>query len=181
MSSVSSPPTTTAGRRMRTHRRTNERATPPEEELREGFKRLGYRKLETAAADYWQIRFETLAEAEAARSAVEADPAAAASYPSYESHTGADLRAPDELGSHVRRAPLQTPVVVGTGDGAWYVVRVADRTLTYTTFDQAWPQLEPVLSTYLPEFRLLQDLRGRAEIDFDRDLFERMMKLDETV
>jgi hypothetical protein len=68
-------------------------------------------------------------------------------------------------------------VVIGTGDGGWHVVRVAERTIVYTSLDAVRNELEEKIRSYVPEVRLLRALRAEADIEIDDALFEQMMKL----
>lgn len=166
---------------LRTHLRTNETVTPSEQEAREAFDRLGYRTLKEATADFWRIPFASLAEAEAAKRAIAADSLRPADFEAYAAYEAEPLDSLGALGPHIQRAPLQVPVIIGTAEGAWFVAEVEDRTLVYTTFEEVRPQIERVLSTYLPEIQLLKDLRRQATIEVDEELFEQMMKLDGSV
>lgn len=158
-------------------RRESAGVEPTEEELREAFARLGFEKLEKAEADFWHLGFDDPKDAEAAKEAILAGEASAESFDGFARHDGADLRPMGELGTYIRKAPLETPVVVGTGDGGWHVVRVDDRTVAYTTFDQARADVDRRFRPYVQEMRLLRELRENADIEIDVDLFEEMMRL----
>lgn len=150
---------------------------PTEAELRTGFDLLGYAKLQAATATYWQIPFASAGEGETALQQIIAGEREAASFAGYVQHQDADLLARDALRSHVRRAPLETPLLIGTGDDGWFVVSVQQRTLERTSFDEARPALEDALRPELPALRLLRRLRGQRHIEVDHALFERMFDL----
>jgi parvulin-like peptidyl-prolyl isomerase len=152
-------------------------ADPTEHELQEAYDRLGYRRLEKAEADYWHLTFEALADAENAKNAIQMQEAVPDSFKTFTERRAADLTALDELGIYLQKAPLQTPVVIGTGDGGWHVVRVAERTIVYTSLDAVRNELEEKIRSYVPEVRLLRALRAEADIEIDDALFEQMMKL----
>jgi hypothetical protein len=146
-------------------------------ELREAFEQMGFRKLEWAEADFWQIEFETLEEAESARDAIASDSVTAASFETYESRMAAELREMDELGTYIQRAPMNAPVVIGTGDGSWFVVEVTRRDMRYSTLEGSRDEIAEKAGPYVPEVRLVRELRKEAEIEIDRELFEEMMAL----
>jgi len=151
--------------------------TPTEAELREAYDRLGFRKLEKAEADFWHIQFENPTEAEEARAAIDAALASPSAFPTFERRDEFDLTSLDELGVYIQKAPLDTPVVMGTGDGSWHLVRVDQRSIEYTSFEDVRDDLEAKYRPYVPEVRLLRSLRDDAEIDIDVDLFDEMMLL----
>ena len=163
--------------RLRDTLRTSGTATPTEAELQEGFTRLGYDQLKAATATYWIIPFASLGEAEAAKRAIVTGQSRADAYPAYTYVEGDDLLGSGERNHHLRRAPLEVPLVIGTADGGWWVAEVETRTLTYTTFDEAKPQIEAVLRTYLPEFRLVKTLRTAAQVEINHGLFEQMQPI----
>jgi hypothetical protein len=148
-----------------------------EEEMLSAFDMMGFRKLEKADADFWQIRFESLEEAVAARDAIASGDTPPEAYESYARMIGQDARRLDELGTYVRRAPLDAPVVIGTGDGAWYVVEVQRRDIRFTSFEDAREEIAEKVSPYMPEMRLLKELRKTAAVEVDAELFEEMMEL----
>ena len=155
---------------------------PTEAELREAFDRLRFKKLEKATADFWHLQFETMREAQAAKNAIAAGEAEADTFASFAKYDDTDLRPMGELGTYIQKAPLETPVVIGTGDGGWHVVQIAERTIEYTTFEEAREEVDRAFRPYLPEMRLLRTLRKHAEADveIDLELFEEMMLLGRT-
>ena len=157
-----------------------EAVEPTEAELREAFDRLRFKKLEKAEADFWHLQFETMRKAEAAKNAIAAGEAEADTFVTFAEHDDADLRPMGELGTYIQKAPLETPVVIGTGDGGWHVVRIAGRAIEYTTFEDARAEVDRAFRPYLPEMRLLRTLREHADVVIDLDLFEEMMRLGRT-
>lgn len=162
---------------LRTRLRTQGDVEPTESELREAFERLDFRTLKKAEANFWHIDFEDFTEAETAKNEIASGARTPDSYTGYAQHHGFDLRDANQLAGYVRRAPLSTPVVVGTGDGSWHVVQVDERQIEYTTFEDARADVEDRLAPYLPEIRLLPELRDRAVIEVNEDLFEEIMIL----
>lgn len=160
---------------FREHLRATETATPTEAELREGYERLNLRRLKSAHADYYHIPFETFEAAQSAKDRIIAG-VSPDSFEGYAAHTDADLTGRIELSYNLRNAPLRTPVVLGTADGKWHLVRVDARTLTYTEFEEVRPQLEKAMALYLPEIRLVEKLRETATIEVDQALFEDLMQ-----
>lgn len=160
---------------LREHLRTNERAEPTEEEVADAFDRLRYRTIKRAVADFWIIPFGGFREADEAKRAVlgGADPA---TYAGYQYHEEADLRPLRALGGHVRRALLDSPVVLGTGESEWYLLNVDDRTVEWTTLEEKESQIREVLATTMPEARLATELRNQADVTVDSALFEAMMQ-----
>lgn len=158
--------------------RTDTTHTPTEAALREAYERVGFDRLREAPADFWHLRFATSAEAEAAHRALAAQERTPADYATYVQGEGQDLLQLDELGDHLRRAPLNTPVLIGTGDGSWYVAEVTARDLVYTPFEAVRDQLARLMRPLLPERALRHALRRNAQIEVDTTLFEAMMQLD---
>ncbi len=160
---------------LRKHLRENERATPTEEEITEAFDRLGYGGIKYSEADFWTISFDTFQEATEAKTRIEAgaDPS---SYDGYQYYENADLRPLKSLGGHVRRALLNTPTVLGDGDGDWYVYEVLDRTVEWITVEEKYDQIREQLATYMPEARLAGELRSDANVTIDSALFRELME-----
>ncbi len=160
---------------LRKHLRANERATPTDEEIEEAFDRLRYRTIKYAEADFWAITFDNYQEAAQAKTDIEQgkDPSTFENYQVYEK---ADLRPLGSLGSHVRRGLLNTPTVLGAGDGNWYVFEVQDRTIEWVTLEEKYDQIKEQLATYMPEARLAGDLRSEADVTVDTALFEQLME-----
>ncbi len=148
---------------------------PSEAELRQGYEKLGFRRLARATADYVHVPFATRGEAEAAAGLLGRDTTGLARYPGYHYARQAAITGGDPLDGFVRQAPLGQPIVVGTGDGRWHVLRVARRDLAYTTFDEARPAVRAALAPLLPEFRLIARLRANATIWIDDALFRSLM------
>lgn len=163
--------------KLREKLRREAAANPTESELREAYERLDYRTLEKAEADYWHLQFESLAEAEEARDAITAGSSAPASFETYAAYEDRDLTEIGELGTHLQRAPLETPVVVGTGDGGWHVVEVQDRAIEYVEFEDAREEIQEKVGPYIPEIRLTRELREEADIEINHELFREMMEL----
>ncbi|HEX7071136.1 MAG TPA: hypothetical protein VF190_10035, partial [Rhodothermales bacterium] len=161
--------------RLRNYLRANEKAEPTEEEIEEGFYRLGHHKIERAEADFWTISFDSFRDAADAKKQIEEgrDPASFETYKYWEDQ---DLRPLKSLGGHVRRALLDYTSVLGAGDGEWYVLHVDDRIVDWTTLDEKREQIRETLATFMPEARLAGELRKQAEVWVDTTLFREMMR-----
>lgn len=155
----------------------SESVEPTAAELREAYDRLGFRKLKSAEADFWHITFDDLKQAEAAKNALASGESSPDSYASYTEQADADLTNLGELGVHIQKAPLEQPVVIGTGDGAWHLVEVDERSVEYSTFEEARGDVAQRFQPFVPEMRLLRELRSEADVEIDVELFEEIMKL----
>lgn len=158
-------------------RRESDHVETTEAELREAFDRFGLQRLEKAEADFWHLEFENIGDAQAAKDAILSGAAVPDTFAAFVSHTGADLRPMGELGTYIQKAPMDVPVVIGTGDGGWHVVLVEDRAIEYTSFEEARAEVDRRFRPYAPEMRLLRDLRKRADAEIDVELFEEIMRL----
>ncbi len=160
---------------LRDRLRTEAAVEPTDDEIRRAYETLGYRELRAVEADYWRIRFDSYADAQAALDEIRAGSVAPEELDGYEFAEGRDVR-DHELGGYIRRAPLETPVVVCTQGSACSVLRVADREQIYASFDELKDQIAEDLRTHLPEVKLLDSLRQEVRVDVDEELFERMWR-----
>lgn len=163
--------------RLREKMRREADIQPSEAELREAYDRLGYRKLARAEADFWLIEFASFPDAQQVLDSVRAGVRSPESYDGFVRHEGADLTDLGELGSHVRKALVGSPVVVGTGDGSWYLLGVEERTIDYVEFDEARDAIERRIRPFIPELHLTRELREKADIYIDHEFFREMMDL----
>lgn len=143
----------------------------PAEKVRQAYLRLGYRELESAHADWWEIRFGTLAEADSALEAIESGERTPESFRQFASHRNADL-AGTELGDYVRLALKNRPMLVCTSATACYVIRVDNLDLEYATLEESEDEIRSELSRRLPEVELLANLREDARIKANSELLD---------
>ncbi len=150
--------------------------TPPDDVfLREAFERLRLGTHHSWTVDFTVIPFGNRERAEAARAHLEADPAAAATYPGFTAYQRAALDDHPEWRPHVLRAPLRRYLVVQSGTKGWAVLRVDAREATTPSFEELRPRLAEALAPLVREAALLRELHAAAVITIDEARFEQMM------
>lgn len=163
-------------RYLAAHLRRHLRANPPDT-VSDAFRQAAYERLggdppETQVT-FWVIPFETMAAARAARERLARRPASADTYASYRHHEQVPADAVATWGYYAERAPLQQPVVVGTGE-AWGVLFVAQREQVAAPEPQQ-PARTDALKPYAGEYELVKTLRADATAVVDTVLFEQRM------
>lgn len=148
----------------------------PAEAVESAFQRLGFRKLRHAEADWWEIPFASLAQADSALRAIQSGVRTPGSYPGFLSHSGADL-SEHRLGDYVRRAQLNQPMLACTSDPNCFLLEVDRRSLEYTTLEDTEGKVRDILSRSLPEIDLLSELRRQARIEVNDELVDEMLSV----
>lgn len=164
--------------RMQTELRRPPFDEPDEAFLHEAFERFGLGRRHAWTVDFTVIPFGSREQAEAARARLDADPAAAATYPGFAAYQRAALDDHPDWRPHILRAPLGRYVVVQHGTHGWAVLRVEAREAITPTYEEVRPRLVEALAPLARETALLRDLRARATITVDTTLFRQMMPPD---
>ena len=79
------------------------------------------------------------------------------------------------VGSYVQKAPLNEPIVVGTGEG-WYVLEVLRRVEQFNDADDVRDLVRPVLKRRLALLELVKFLREDYKVEVDTALFRNQMR-----
>ena len=159
--------------RMQEHVWTDPVVRPEDAELAEAYRRLGHRTLKEVRADYWSIAFSGLREAEVALSEIKAGERSPSDFAAFEEFEDTDVR-DSKPGDFVRRAPLRQPVILCADEGTCFVMRVDDRRVSYTEFEDGKEKLRDKLSAVLTTAVLTDSLFRIGEVQVDSSLFRRM-------
>ena len=120
-------------------------------------------------ADFWAVRFETRADADAALRPLRADTSRARGLPGFTRYAGTPLADVPDLAAAVRSAPLGVPTLASAGDG-WAVIAVADRR-TEATGSGA-----DALAPFAAEADLLRRLRAERPVTVHEDVLAEVVR-----
>ncbi|SMO88660.1 peptidylprolyl isomerase [Gracilimonas mengyeensis] len=145
-----------------------------EEEQREAFEGLGMNTITNKRFTGWIINAGDIAGAKRIKERIQEGERTPASFDGYKQYQNEKAETFGTLSSHIFRAPMGAPVIVGSND-TFFVLYVEDREQKETSFEEAREELLAEMKRYYNVVNKLKQLRASSTTKVDTASFEKLM------